>query len=104
MSRYSAPQGIDEALQALASGARAVAGGTDLVVGVRQGRFELPGDLVALHRLGAIAGIGTDDDGALHVGAGTTHAAITHMESAKMPETIVEALKAAHRRARELGQ
>jgi pyrroline-5-carboxylate reductase len=35
---------------------------------------------------------------------GTTHAAITHMESQKMPETIVEALKAAHRRGRELGK
>ena len=35
---------------------------------------------------------------------GTTHAAITHMESKGMPETIVEALKAAHRRGRELGQ
>jgi pyrroline-5-carboxylate reductase len=35
---------------------------------------------------------------------GTTQAAITHMESKQMPETIVEALKAAQRRGRELGQ
>jgi pyrroline-5-carboxylate reductase len=34
---------------------------------------------------------------------GTTHAAITHMESKEMPQTIVDALKAAHRRGRELG-
>ena len=34
---------------------------------------------------------------------GTTHAAITHMESSKMDQTIVDALKAAHRRSRELG-
>jgi pyrroline-5-carboxylate reductase len=33
---------------------------------------------------------------------GTTHAAITHMEQARMPETIVAALKAADRRSREL--
>jgi pyrroline-5-carboxylate reductase len=35
---------------------------------------------------------------------GTTHAALTHMESQRMPQTIVDALKAAHRRGRELGQ
>jgi pyrroline-5-carboxylate reductase len=35
---------------------------------------------------------------------GTTHAAITHMESQGMPQTIVEALKAAQRRGRELGK
>jgi pyrroline-5-carboxylate reductase len=35
---------------------------------------------------------------------GTTHAAITHMETKQMPQTIVDALKAAQRRGRELGQ
>jgi pyrroline-5-carboxylate reductase len=35
---------------------------------------------------------------------GTTHAAITHMESQGMPQIIVDALKAAQRRGRELGQ
>jgi pyrroline-5-carboxylate reductase len=35
---------------------------------------------------------------------GTTHAAITHMESQKWPEITVEALKAAQRRSRELGK
>jgi pyrroline-5-carboxylate reductase len=34
---------------------------------------------------------------------GTTHAAITHMESQGMPQIIVDALKAAQRRGRELG-
>lgn len=34
---------------------------------------------------------------------GTTHAAITHMESKHMPEIIVDALKAAQKRGRELG-
>lgn len=34
---------------------------------------------------------------------GTTHAAITHMEQAGMPAIVVEALKAADRRSRELG-
>jgi pyrroline-5-carboxylate reductase len=35
---------------------------------------------------------------------GTTHAAITHMESQGMPQIVVDALKAAQRRGRELGQ
>lgn len=34
---------------------------------------------------------------------GTTHAAITHMEQAGMPGIVVDALKAADRRSRELG-
>jgi pyrroline-5-carboxylate reductase len=34
---------------------------------------------------------------------GTTHAAITHMEQHGMPQTIVDALKAAQRRSKELG-
>ena len=71
MSRFSAPHGLDEALQALAGGARIVAGGTDLVVGVRQGRGALPEDLVAVHRLEALRGIGTWEAGGLHIGAGT---------------------------------
>ena len=35
---------------------------------------------------------------------GTTHAAITHMESNNLPGIIVDALKAAEQRGRELGQ
>jgi pyrroline-5-carboxylate reductase len=34
---------------------------------------------------------------------GTTHAAITHMQAQNMPQTIVDAIKAAERRGRELG-
>jgi CO/xanthine dehydrogenase FAD-binding subunit len=73
MSRYSAPAGLDEALQAMAAGARPVAGGTDLVVGVRQGRGALPEDLVAIHRIGALVGILPGAGGGLHIGAGTSH-------------------------------
>ena len=76
MTRYAAPHGLDEALNALASGATPVAGGTDLVVGVRQGRWALPEDLVSLHRLSVITGICPGEGGGLHIGAGTTHAAI----------------------------
>ena len=42
---------VDEALAAMASGARAIAGGTDLVVGARHGKAALPSELVAIDRL-----------------------------------------------------
>lgn len=67
---------IDEATQALAGGARAVAGGTDLVVGARQGKAPLPDSLVAIHRLDDLRG--AEDDGrVLRLGALVTHADVT---------------------------
>ena len=39
---------IDDALDALASGARPIAGGTDLVVGARHGKAPLPDDLIVI--------------------------------------------------------
>ena len=64
---------VDDALSALAGGARAVAGGTDLVVGARQGKAPLPEQLVAIHRLAELRRINQTDD-ALRAGALTTHA------------------------------
>jgi CO/xanthine dehydrogenase FAD-binding subunit len=66
---------VDEALRELAAGARVVAGGTDLVVGTRQGKAPLPDALVAIHRLDGLRGI--DETGAkLRLGALVTHAAL----------------------------
>ena len=59
---------VDEVLEALASGARVVAGGTDLVVLARQGKAPLPSSLVAVHRVEALRGIATADGG-LRLGA-----------------------------------
>ena len=42
MSSFTSAPTIDEALAAMAAGARPVAGGTDLVVGARQGKAPLP--------------------------------------------------------------
>ena len=42
---------VDDAVEKLAAGARAVAGGTDLVVGARQGKSPMPESLIAIHRL-----------------------------------------------------
>ena len=65
----------DEAVEALAEGARPVAGGTDLVVGARQGKAALPDRRVAIHRLEELAGIASHD-GSIAIGALTTHATI----------------------------
>ena len=64
---------LDEALAAIAAGARPIAGGTDLVVGARQGKDALPEALIAIDRLDELAVI---EQGAesTRLGAGVTHA------------------------------
>lgn len=63
---------IDEALEAISAGARPIAGGTDLVVGNRQGKAPLPNDLVAIDRVAEMQQIEATAD-AVVVGAGVTH-------------------------------
>jgi CO/xanthine dehydrogenase FAD-binding subunit len=72
---YTAAHTLDEALAALAAGARPVAGGSDLVVAVRQGKFPWPGDVVAIH---GVAGLGeiSVEGGDLVLGALVNHAQI----------------------------
>jgi CO/xanthine dehydrogenase FAD-binding subunit len=71
--RFSAPTALADALTAAAAGHRPVAGGTDLVVGTRQGKWQLPEDLVALDRIVELRGIDRTPDG-LRIGATTSHA------------------------------
>jgi CO/xanthine dehydrogenase FAD-binding subunit len=66
---------VDEALRELAAGARPVAGGTDLVVGQRQGKAPLPESLVAIHRLEELHEVREEDAG-LRIGALVTHASL----------------------------
>jgi CO/xanthine dehydrogenase FAD-binding subunit len=63
---------LEEALAVVGSGARPVAGGTDLVVGARQGKAPLPEAIVAIDRIRALRGI-EGDGGSLRLGALTTH-------------------------------
>jgi CO/xanthine dehydrogenase FAD-binding subunit len=72
VATFVAAESVEEALQALAEGARPVAGGTDLVVGARQGKAPLPERLVAIHGLGELRGI-EEADGGLRLGALVTH-------------------------------
>ena len=70
---YTAAATVDEAVAAMAAGARPVAGGTDLVVGARQGKAPLPESLVAIHRLDQLRGIEVTDGRDLRIGALVTH-------------------------------
>ena len=63
---------LEDALDALGSGARPVAGGTDLVVGARQGKAPLPEAIVAIDRIDTLRGI-NDVGGGLRLGALVTH-------------------------------
>jgi CO/xanthine dehydrogenase FAD-binding subunit len=63
---------LDEALEAVALGARPVAGGTDLVVGARQGKAPLPESIVAIDLLEELREVREDGE-ALILGALVTH-------------------------------
>ena len=76
MTTYAAPRTVAEAVAALAAlpGAALVAGGTDLVVGVRAGKRGWPEALVAIHGVEELRGIEELPGGGLRVGALVTHA------------------------------
>jgi CO/xanthine dehydrogenase FAD-binding subunit len=76
MTTYLAPESLSDALAAVAGGARPIAGGTDLVVGARNGKAPLPESLCAIHRIRELAGIRDDGSGDLVLGALVSHASI----------------------------
>jgi CO/xanthine dehydrogenase FAD-binding subunit len=84
---YLAVETVEDALAAMADGARPVAGGTDLVVGARQGKAPLPESLVAIHRVSELRRLDSSR-GALRLGA-----LVTHEEIAEHP-LVLERLTA----------
>lgn len=74
---FTIAHSIDDALTALAAGARPVAGGSDLVVGARHGKAPLPGDLVAIDRIDDLRCLEITDEGAC-IGSGVNHHTIEH--------------------------
>lgn len=73
VTNFATATTIEEALAALSQGATPVAGGTDLVVGARQGKAPLPEALVAIHRVSELHAIDETADH-LRLGALVTHA------------------------------
>ncbi len=70
---FTIAETVDDALAALAAGARPIAGGSDLVVGARHGKAPLPDDLVAIDRIEELAQVELDIDGT-RIGALVSHA------------------------------
>lgn len=64
---------LNDALAALARGARPIAGGTDLVVGARVGKGDLPDSVIAIDRLDELAAIDSNDGASLRIGALVSH-------------------------------
>lgn len=79
-AHFSAPTSLAEVLDALASGAVPLAGGTDLVVGHRQGKRPLPDALVNLDHVADLRGIRLSKDSALIIRALTNHETIVNDE------------------------
>ena len=68
----------------MAAGARPVAGGTDLVVGARQGKAPLPDAIVAIDRIGGLRAIDASDGG-LRLGTLVTHGDLVANEGVRDP-------------------
>jgi CO/xanthine dehydrogenase FAD-binding subunit len=75
VASFVTARSVDDAVDALAAGARPVAGGTDLVVGARSGKSMLPESLVAIHRVAELHGVTVTAEG-LRLGALASHEAI----------------------------
>jgi len=88
---YFQPATLADAVQVLAEHPEAdlVAGGTDLVVGDRQGKRPLGGTLVAIHTLGELGELTETSEGGLRIGALVTHA---ELESSPLVQSRFSAL------------
>jgi xanthine dehydrogenase FAD-binding subunit len=73
LASYQNPESLDQALEMLAENpsARPIAGGTDALIRLREGKGEFR-HLVDIHGLEELRGVGIEEDGALFIGSGTT--------------------------------
>ncbi|MEI7760833.1 MAG: FAD binding domain-containing protein [Thermoleophilia bacterium] len=76
MQAFTTAATIEDAVKAVAAGARPVAGGTDLVVGARTGKSTMPNSVVAIHRVAELRGVEPLADGGLRLGSLASHAEI----------------------------
>jgi CO/xanthine dehydrogenase FAD-binding subunit len=76
ISSFVSATTVAEAVAAKAEGATVVAGGSDLVVGHRQGKATLPDRLVAIDRVAELSHLTPLDGGGLRIGAVVTHATL----------------------------
>jgi CO/xanthine dehydrogenase FAD-binding subunit len=79
---------VEDALSALADGARPIAGGTDLVVGARQGKAPLPDAIVAIDRVPGLRAIDASDHG-LRLGTLVTHGDLMESEEIRTRYTAL---------------
>ena len=103
---YFQPSGVAEAVRLLGDhpGAKALAGGTDLLVNMKH-RVEGPPCLVSLSRVGALRGI-REEGGATVIGAGTTLKEIQHDPglAAKFPALVQAAMAVGSYRHQTMGR
>jgi CO/xanthine dehydrogenase FAD-binding subunit len=86
---FTTAASLDDALAALATGARPVAGGTDLVVGARSGKTAMPASLVAIHRVAELQGVESLADGGLRLGALARHDEVAASEDVRQRFTAL---------------
>ncbi len=79
---------LDDALTAIADGARPIAGGTDLVVGARQGKAPLPDAIVSIDRIDGLRAIEVSGAG-LRLGTLVTHGDIMASEEVRSRYTAL---------------
>jgi CO/xanthine dehydrogenase FAD-binding subunit len=85
---FTSATSLDEAIAAIAAGARPVAGGTDLVVGARQGKAPLPDAIVAIDGIDSLRHL-DDPGGGLRLGALVTHEDIVASEAVRSTFTAL---------------
>jgi CO/xanthine dehydrogenase FAD-binding subunit len=85
---FSSATSVDDALSAMAGGRPSCGGGTDLVVGARQGKAPLPDAIVAIDRIDGLRAIGASDGG-LRLGTLVTHGDLVANEDIRTRYTAI---------------